>query len=219
MEGERGATRLVSIQDATLTLPATAGAPPTPLLQHVTFDVHRGERVVLLGPNGSGKSTLLRAIQTPSSDGAAKLTAGRIYPSPSARIGHLPQEDPEVLAVEGERDTAIDWLTRTRAISRVEAGNFLHQFLFSHDQVTTPIDRLSYGERRRLAFARFVLEGANLLLLDEPTNHLDLPSREAFETALANYPGGALIVTHDRYFIDRFADRVLTVVDHTVRLA
>jgi len=224
-EGERGATRLVSIQDASFTLPGTATPPnragtgPTLLLHNVTFDIHRGERVVLLGANGSGKSTLLRAIHSPGEAGVPALTSGRIYPSPSARIGYLPQEDPQTLTAGGAQDTAIDWLTQTRTISRVEAGNFLHQFLSSHDQVITPIGQMSYGERRRLAFARFVLEGANLLLLDEPTNHLDLPSREAFETALANYPGGALIVTHDRYFIDRFATRVLSIVDRTIRLA
>ncbi len=87
--------------------------------------------------------------------------------------------------------------------------NFLHRFLFGHDQVNTPVGRLSYGERRRLALARLVLGGANLLILDEPTNHLDLPSREAFEAAFAGFDGAALIVTHDRYFIDQFADEVL----------
>ena len=90
-----------------------------------------------------------------------------------------------------------------------DAYNLLHRFLFGHDQLTTPVARLSYGERKRLALAVLVLGGTNLLLLDEPTNHLDLPSREAFEAALDGYNGAALIVAHDRYFIERFADVVI----------
>ena len=134
------------------------------------------------------------------------------------RVGYLAQEEsPGEDGLTGE-ETAVDLLVRSRAISAAEAGNFLHQFLFDHEQVVTPVRRMSYGERRRLALARFVLEGANLLLLGEPTNHLDLPSREAFEGALSSYAGGALIVTHDRYFIEQFADRVLEVVDGRVRL-
>jgi ATP-binding cassette subfamily F protein 3 len=94
----------------------------------------------------------------------------------------------------------------------------LHRFLFGHDQVNTPAGSLSYGERRRLALARLVLGGANLLLLDEPTNHLDLPSREAFEAALGGFEGAAIIVTHDRYFIEQFADEVLDLEAYRTRL-
>jgi ATP-binding cassette subfamily F protein 3 len=87
----------------------------------------------------------------------------------------------------------------------------LHRFLFGHDTAVTPVSRLSPGELRRLALARLVLAGANLLLLDEPTNHLDLPARESFEVALSEFDGATLIVTHDRYLIDRFATRVLSL--------
>ena len=203
-EGARTSTRLLSVENATLSVQGR------PLLRDVSFEVERGQRVVLLGPNGSGKTTLLRAVL-----GDHSLDAGRIYRGPSVQIGYLSQEEP---GVEDDQRTAIDLLSASRPWSRTQSANFLHQFLFSHDQVTTPIARLSYGERRRLALARFVVQGANLLLLDEPTNHLDLPSREAFESALAGYPGGALIVTHDRYFIERFADKLYELRDGVLRL-
>jgi ATP-binding cassette subfamily F protein 3 len=93
-----------------------------------------------------------------------------------------------------------------------EAANFLHRFLLSHDQLAAPIGRMSFGERRRLALAILVAAGSNLLLLDEPTNHLDVPSREAFESAFDTFTGAALVVTHDRYFIERFAERIVELV-------
>ncbi len=103
--------------------------------------------------------------------------------------------------------TPLEAIRAVSPVSETEARRFLHRFLFTGDEPLTPIERLSYGERKRLALACLVLSGANLLLLDEPTNHLDIPSREAFELALAEYQGAMIVVTHDRYFIDRFADR------------
>src|SRR5690606_36238039 len=137
--------------------------------------------------------------------------AGRVLVSPQAQPGYLAQES---APADGMEDTTpLDVLRGAAPLSEVDAANFLHRFLFGHDQVRTPLARLSYGERRRLELARLVLGGAGLLLLDEPTNHLDLPAREAFESALEDFEGGALIVTHDRWFMERFADRVLAVED------
>jgi ATP-binding cassette subfamily F protein 3 len=96
-----------------------------------------------------------------------------------------------------------------RRMSEAEANNELHHYLFAHEQLHTRLCDLSYGERRRFALARLVLTGTNLLILDEPTNHLDLPSREAFESALAAFQGGVIIVSHDRYFIERYATKVV----------
>ena len=176
------------------------------LLENASFELRRGERVALAGPNGSGKTTLLRAIV---GEGAA--VAGDLRVAGSARAGYLPQEDIDELR-DGEAGlTPVELLRRDRPMPEADAYNFLHRFLFGHDQLSTPVVQLSYGERRRLALARLILGGANLLLLDEPTNHLDLPSREAFEAAFESFDGAALVVTHDRYFIERFADRVLTI--------
>ena len=104
----------------------------------------------------------------------------------------------------------------TTELSETEARRFLHRFLFEGDAVHTPLHDLSYGERRRLSLAKLVLAGA-LLVLDEPTNHLDIPSREALESALDAYDGAILAVTHDRYFIERFASRLLELNDGELR--
>jgi ATP-binding cassette subfamily F protein 3 len=168
-----------------------------------------GERIAIIGANGSGKTTLLRALV-----GEHALDAGTITTAPSTRIGYLPQD--EAQAPDAAR-TPVEIIRSAAALSETDARRFLHRFLFSGDGALTPVGRLSYGERRRLALAQLVLGGANLLLLDEPTNHLDIPSREAFESALDAYDGAMIAVTHDRYFIDRFADRVLLVGDARLR--
>jgi len=197
-----GASRLVSAIDVTLELGGRR------LVEDATFDLRRGERVVLMGANGSGKTTLLRAIL-----GQHPIAAGELSVHPATQPGYLPQEEADGGSDADSQTTALDVVRRGAAISEAEAYNFLHRFLLGHHQVGTPVGRLSYGERRRLVLARLVLAGSNLLLLDEPTNHLDIPSREAFEAALNSFEGAALIVTHDRYFIDQFADVVLELAD------
>jgi len=102
-------------------------------------------------------------------------------------------------------------------MTETEARSLLHTYLFGGDEVFTPVGRLSYGERARLALARLVLSGATLLLLDEPTNHLDIPSRERFEAALVTFTGTVLAVLHDRYAIERLATRVVELRDGTLR--
>lgn len=172
------------------------------LAEGLTFAVRRGDRFVITGPNGSGKTTLLRTLL-----GELPPAGGEFALAGSARPGILPQVDPAER--EAERRTPVAIIRAERQATEAEANNLLHHYLFDHAQLHTPLADLSYGERRRFALARLVLTGANLLFLDEPANHLDLPSREAFEAALAAFPGAAIIVSHDRYFIERFATLVL----------
>jgi ATP-binding cassette subfamily F protein 3 len=167
---------------------------------------------VVAGPNGSGKTTLVRAILS-----GAPPQAGLLEVSGSARIGYLPQSEDELGELLGPSEaTAPEALRRHQAMTSAEAANFLHRFLLGHDQLGTPIGRMSYGERRRLALAILIAAGNNLLLLDEPTNHLDVASREAFESAFDSFTGAALVVTHDRYFIERFADRVVDLGEFAI---
>ncbi len=180
------------------------------LICNATIEIGWGERIVLIGANGSGKTTLLRALldeRTPDT--------GNVRFSPSAHTGYLPQNEQDADPISAT--TPVDVVRRASGVSETEARRFLHRFLFNADEALTPVARLSYGERRRLSLARLVLSGANLLLLDEPTNHLDIPSREAFEAALDAYDGALLAVTHDRYFIERFAQRVLAIEDGRLR--
>jgi len=177
------------------------------LLDGASVTVRAGERIALLGPNGSGKSTLLRAI----ADGTG-VAAGRVALSGSARTGLMSQDDG---ASDFDGDAAlltpVAWLRRHLPMAPAEAANALHRFLPASASVRTPIARLTPGERRRLALARLMLSGFNLLLLDEPTNHLDIPGRDAFEAVLAAFTGAAIVATHDRYLVERFATRLLAI--------
>ncbi len=173
------------------------GRPP--LLEEVTVDLGRRERVALQGPNGSGKTTLLRTLA-----GDLQPAAGRLRTSAAAVIGYLAQEQ-ETL---DPCSTALGTIRAECAMSETDARSFLHFFLFSGDDPLRPIAELSFGERARLSLALLVARGATVLLLDEPLNHLDLDSRERFETALGGFGGAVIVASHDRYFVKRFASTV-----------
>jgi ATP-binding cassette subfamily F protein 3 len=167
------------------------------------LELKAGERVALLGANGSGKTTLLRIIS-----GKFAPDEGYVRLGANVRVGYFSQEqeglNPDHTVLESVRATAV--------VSERDARNFLHFFLFSGDEVFTPVKNLSYGERARLVLARLVLSGVNFLLLDEPLNHLDISAREQFEEALENFEGTILAVAHDRYFIQNFAERIYAFV-------
>jgi ATP-binding cassette subfamily F protein 3 len=179
-----------------LTIGYDAGAP---LLRDLNLIVRAGERIAILGPNGHGKSTLLKTIvgEIPPLDGRVRIGA-------SVRIGYLAQEQ-EIL---DPRRNALAVIQSEAPLNQTDARSFLHFFLFTGDDVFTPVADLSFGERARLMLAVLVARGANLLVLDEPINHLDVPSREKFEEALAAFQGSVLAVVHDRYFVDKFATTV-----------
>ncbi len=163
-----------------------------------------GERVGLVGPNGVGKSYLLKQLLDDEN-----IDAGEIKIGPSTKIGYYSQEH-ETLNYEQDLVTII---RQTAPVSRETAVAFLLRFLFTYDQMTQPVGKLSGGERSRLQLAALVLERPNLLLLDEPTNNLDIPSIEVLEAALDEFEGTVLVVSHDRYFLDKVVDRVIELKD------
>jgi ATP-binding cassette subfamily F protein 3 len=181
---------------------------PLKLFERVTAELRQGERVALLGPNGTGKTTLLKIIA-----GELKPDSGTSRLGANVRVGYFSQEQeglkPQQSALEAVREVA--------AISETEARNFMHFFLFSGDEVFTPVGSLSFGERARLVLARLVLSGVNFLLLDEPLNHLDIKSRVQFEEALENFEGTILAVAHDRYFVENFAERIWAIENGTLK--
>lgn len=174
-----------------------------PLYSDVTFDVQRGERVGIIGPNGAGKSTLLRHIAGTLGAGTGAVTLGH-----KVRLGYYDQHHE---TLNPARDILSD-VAECRPDLKPEAiRSFMGRFLFTGQDVFQVIETLSGGERARVSIAKLILEGANLLLLDEPTNHLDLASREALESALTQYPGSILLVSHDRALIDRLVDKLVIV--------
>jgi ATP-binding cassette subfamily F protein 3 len=163
-----------------------------------------GERVGLVGPNGAGKSVLLRQIMDPEG-----VSSGEIKLGPSIKVGYYAQEQ-ETLDLN--RDL-ISEIRQTAPLSQEAAVAYLLRFLFTYEQMQQPIGRLSGGERSRLQLAKLVLERPNLLVLDEPTNNLDIPAIEILEEALDEFVGTVLVVSHDRYFLDRTVDRIVELRD------
>ncbi len=169
------------------------------VLNDISLTIRRGERAGIIGRNGSGKSTLLKIIL-----GEIKPDTGEVFISPGVKTAYYAQ------GLEGltETNSVMDeiWSVKPLAIEQ-EIRDLLGAFLFSGDSAEKKISDLSGGEKGRLSLAKTVLAGANLLVLDEPTNHLDIPSREALEGALKGFGGTVISVSHDRYFLDSFADK------------
>lgn len=173
----------------------------TPLLSDVSFGIRKDERVLLLGANGTGKSTLMKLL-------VEKLlpTGGKIRFAEDAKIGYYDQETRSF----DESKTVFEEIHDEYPKKTVgELRSALALFLFTGEDVDKPISALSGGERARLTLAKLMLKPVSVLLLDEPTNHLDIGSREALETALIAFPGTVIAVSHDRYFIDSVATRLL----------
>ena len=173
----------------------------TPLLSHITFSVRRGERVLLLGDNGCGKSTLLKLIR-----GGLVPKSGRIAFGERITYGYYDQENRDLF----DGNTVFDELRAAYpGKTDGEIRSTLALFLFSGEDVFKSVGSLSGGERARLTLAKLMLKPVSLLILDEPTNHLDIGSREALEAAVAAFDGTVVAVSHDRYFIDRVATRII----------
>ena len=175
--------------------------PGRPLFRNISFLVHRQERVLVIGPNGCGKSTLIKLIL-----GRLAPTAGVIEQGYHVEIGYYDQENQNL----DDRNTVLDELwnaypTRTETQIRQVLG----MFRFTGDAVFKTVSVLSGGERARLTLAKLMLSRMNLLVLDEPTNHLDMDSREALEAALEQFEGTIVMVSHDRYLIEKLATRIL----------
>ena len=170
------------------------------LINNLNQVIRHGERVGLIGPNGSGKSVLLRLIL-----GLEQSDRGEIILGPSVKVGYYAQEH-ETLNFD---QTLIEAVRYAGKLSESAAVAFLLRYLFTYQQASQKIRHLSGGERSRLQLALLVLSGANFLLLDEPTNNLDIISAEVLEVALADFVGTVLVVSHDRYFLDRTVDRIL----------
>ena len=172
-----------------------------PLLRNLTFYIKKGERVLFLGPNGCGKSTLMKLICGKLAPTGGKLTLGY-----NIKIGYYDQENRGL----SEEKTVFEEMHDAYPEKKdLELRSTLALFLFGADDITKKISALSGGERARLTLAKLILKKVNLLVMDEPTNHLDIGSSEALESALAAFDGTVIAVSHDRYFINRLATRII----------
>ena len=179
------------------------------LFQNVDLHIKRQERVFLVGENGCGKSTLLKMIL-----GYLRRDSGRIIPGAGVKIGYFDQ----ALAELSSDKTVLDEVWDSyRSMNESEVRRSLAAFLFKGEDVFKIMNKLSGGEKARVSLLKLILSGANFLILDEPTNHLDIKSREALESAFDEYDGTLLVVSHDRYFINRLATRIISLEKDGVR--
>ena len=162
--------------------------------------IRKGEGVALVGPNGAGKTTLLKILT-----GDLKPQAGRAKLGNRVKVGYFSQEHENLCA----DNTVLKEIVFDFGLGEERARTLLGSFLFAGDDVFKTIGSLSGGEKARLALLKLMMTGANFLILDEPTNHLDIPAKEAVEEAILDFPGTFLTVSHDRYFLDKVADRVV----------
>ncbi len=177
----------------------------SPLFQNVSFEVKRGEKVAIIGANGVGKSTLFKILL-----GKVHQTKGEINIGTNVHIGYYDQEQQQL----DETKTILQEIADAYpTMDNGKIRNVLAAFVFTGDDIYKNISSLSGGEKGRLSFAKLMLGQANFLLLDEPTNHLDMVSKELLEKALNLYKGTILYVSHDRYFINKTAHRVLDLQD------
>jgi ATP-binding cassette subfamily F protein 3 len=176
----------------------------TPLGKIPNIKLYRGEIAALIGPNGAGKTTLLRTLL-----GHLEPLSGSIRLGESLKVGYFAQAHDNL----AETNTVLDELRRHSDMEVAQARNYLARYLFREDDVFKQVSALSGGERARLALAILALDGANFLLLDEPTNHLDLPAQEVLQTVLENFDGTILLVSHDRYLVNRLATHIWDLRD------
>ena len=169
------------------------------LFDHVDLEVEGGERIALLGDNGAGKSTLIKIIM-----GEEEPDSGKLRRGPTVKVGYLPQ----IIHFDHPERTLVDTMLYDLDCTAQTARNRLASFKFRGEDVFKPVSALSGGEQSRLRLCMLMDSKINLLILDEPTNHLDIQSREWIEEAVEEYEGNLLFVSHDRYFIDRFATRI-----------
>lgn len=177
------------------------GAARKDLFHGVDFDIKRGERICIVGPNGVGKTTLLRIMMEELSPGEGYLKIGH-----NVKFGYYDQGQ---LLLNNEATVMDEVHDSYRLYKDSEIRSILGRFLFKNDQVFLKVGALSGGEKARLALLKLMMSGANVLILDEPTNHLDIDSKEVFEDALMDFPGTVIVVSHDRYFLNKIPTRIL----------
>lgn len=186
------------------------GYPNNTVSSNISFSVYKQDRIALVGPNGVGKSTLLKTIMK-----QLEAAGGKIQYGTNVQFGYYDQEQ---AALTGNKTALLELWDEWPLMNERDIRNVLGRFLFTGDDVQKTVSTLSGGEKARLALAKLMLLKANTLVLDEPTNHLDLDSKEVLENALLDFPGTIIFVSHDRYFINRIATKVIELASDDATL-
>ena len=195
LKDNRTSNRIISLRNFSVNLPNGKD-----LIQNITLDVFAGEHIALIGENGCGKSTLVKSII-----GINNLNyTGIINIGPSVKIGYISQ----IISFKDDKQSLLDYFRLSTGLPEQMARQILVGFQFYNDDIKKRVGSLSGGERMKVKLAELLQNKVNTLILDEPTNHIDIDTKEAFENALKNFSGTLLFVSHDRYFINKFADKI-----------
>lgn len=200
--------RTISGNDVLAVEGLTKSFPGQKLFSELSFEIKRGERVALIGSNGTGKTTILKII-----NGLVSADAGKITLGSKVQIGYYDQEHH---VLHSEKSIFQEISDTYPTLTETQIRNMLAAFLFTGDDVFKSISSLSGGEKGRVSLAKLMLSEANFLILDEPTNHLDIASKEILEEALNSYTGTVFCVSHDRYFINQTATRILDLTNQSL---
>lgn len=180
------------------------------LIQNITLDVFAGEHIALIGENGCGKSTLVKSII-----GINNLNyTGIVNIGPSVKIGYISQ----IISFKDDKQSLLDYFRLSTGLPEQMARQILVGFQFYNDDIKKRVGSLSGGERMKVKLAELLQNKVNTLILDEPTNHIDIDTKEAFENALKNFSGTLLFVSHDRYFINKFADKIFELNNGNINI-
>ena len=194
-EERKSSKRVMEVKDLTVQ------APNKTILDHIQFDVFAGERVALLGANGSGKSTFIKTIMGEQD----LLVHGEVQIGPSVKIGYLPQ----IITFPNEKQELLEYFMGEAGLNELEARRVLAKFEFYQTDVIKRVGKLSGGEKMKVRLAILLQKKINTLIFDEPTNHIDIQTKEVLEEAIEDFDGTLLFVSHDRYFINKFAERII----------
>lgn len=195
-EERKSSKRVIEVKDLTVTLPTGRK-----ILDKINIQFCSGERIALIGPNGSGKSTFIKSVI-----GAQELdTQGEVIVGPSIKIGYLPQ----IIEFEDDKLTLLEYFMNEVGYPEQKCRQILAGFQFYKEDVNKRVRNLSGGEKIRVKLAELLQKKINTLIFDEPTNHIDIPTKEVLEDAISDFNGTLIFVSHDRYFINKFADKTI----------
>lgn len=199
-EEHKSSNKVISVKGLTVRIP-----DGRKILDNVNLDICAGERVALIGANGSGKSTIIKTIM-----GVQNLDVeGDVIVGPSVQIGYLPQ----IITFRDDNQQLIDYFRTELCLNEQKARQILAAFDFYYEDVTKKVKNLSGGEKMKVKLAELLQKKINTLIFDEPTNHIDIPTKEVLEDAIEDFDGTLIFVSHDRYFINKFADKTVEFKD------
>lgn len=203
-EERKSSKKVISAENLTVTTPEGRK-----ILDKIDIDICAGERVAIIGSNGSGKSTFIKSVL-----GEQELPIeGEVTVGPSVKVGYLPQ----IITFSKQEQKLLEYFSEATCLNEENARKVLARFQFYQEDVTKRVGSLSGGERMRIKLAELLQKKINTLIFDEPTNHIDIPTKEVLEEAIDDFDGTLIFVSHDRYFINKFADKVIEFKNGNVR--